>query len=66
MTKVEALECLINELTATELADFRRWFAEFDAATWSRQIEADLTAGRLDALADRALAAHAAGHTTKL
>jgi hypothetical protein len=32
------------------LAVFRCWFAEFDAAAWDRQLEADLTAGKLDAL----------------
>jgi predicted esterase len=32
------------------LAEFRRWFAEFDAVSWDRQLEADLSAGKLDAL----------------
>jgi hypothetical protein len=31
------------------------WFAEFDAARWDRQIEEDVAAGRLDALAEEAL-----------
>jgi hypothetical protein len=66
MSKVETLEHMVTELTAAELADFRRWFAEFDAAAWDRAFEADASAGRLDALADQALAAHAAGYTTKL
>jgi len=34
---------------------FRRWFREFDARAWDRQIEEDVQAGRLDALADAAL-----------
>ncbi len=34
----------------TALAEFSRWFAEFDAAAWDRQLEADVTAGKLDAL----------------
>jgi hypothetical protein len=66
MSKVETLERLVSELTADELADFRRWFDAFDAAAWDRQFEADVAAGRLDELADRALADHAAGRTTKL
>ena len=66
MTKVQELECLVSELTPAELADFRRWFAVFDAAAWDRQFEADVNAGKLDGLAERALAAHAAGRTTKL
>jgi hypothetical protein len=56
----------VNELTPAELADFRRWLVVFDAAAWDRQFEADVNAGKLDSLAERALAAHAAGQTTKL
>jgi hypothetical protein len=66
MTKARKLERLVNELTPAELADFRRWFAVFDAGAWDRQFEADVNAGKLDGLAERALAAHAAGRTTKL
>ena len=66
MTKVRELERLVDELTSAELADFRRWFAGFDAAAWDRQFEADVNAGKLDGLAERALSAHAAGRTTKL
>jgi hypothetical protein len=66
MSKVQNLERLVNELTPAELADFRRWFADFDAAAWDRQFEADVTAGKLDRLAERALDLHAAGRTTKL
>jgi predicted esterase len=32
------------------LAEFRRWFTEFDAAAWDRQIDSDAVAGKLDAL----------------
>ena len=66
MSKIESLESLVAALTPAELADFRRWFAEFDAAAWDRQFETDVAAGKLDALAEQALAAHAAGRTTKL
>jgi hypothetical protein len=66
MTKVETVERLVSEMTPAEFAEFRRWLAQFDAAAWDREIEADAAAGRLDKLAERALAAHAAGQTTKL
>ena len=54
MTKIEILERQIKELSREELAEFRAWFAEFDGALWDRQIEADVKAGKLDALAGRA------------
>ena len=66
MNKVEVLERQIQELSPTELSKFRRWFAEFDAEAWDRQIEADVKAGKLDGLAERALRDHAAGKSTKL
>jgi len=43
-----------------------RWFAEFDAAAWDRQLELDVKAGKLDTLADEALRDHAAGKSTEL
>ena len=45
---------------------FREWFAKFDSDVWDRQFEADVQAGKLDRLAERALGDHAAGRTTKL
>jgi hypothetical protein len=61
MSKLEALEKRVSGLSAQELAEFWQWFAEFDAAAWDRQIELDVKAGKLDALADEALRGHAAG-----
>jgi hypothetical protein len=66
MTKIEAIEREIRGLSAQELAEFRSWFAEFDAALWDIQLEADVAAGKLDALADEALAEHRAGRSRKL
>jgi hypothetical protein len=65
MSKLEALEEKVSALSAEELAEFRRWFAEFDAAAWDRQIERDVKAGKLDALADEALRDHAGGKSTE-
>jgi succinate dehydrogenase flavin-adding protein (antitoxin of CptAB toxin-antitoxin module) len=66
MSKVENLEKQIQQLSPEELAEFRRWYAEFDADLWDRQFESDVKSGKLDALAERALRAHAAGQSTKL
>jgi hypothetical protein len=52
MSTVEEIERAVRELPPEELALFRAWFAEFDAGVWDRQIEADVAAGRLDALAE--------------
>ncbi len=66
MSKVEILEKQIEGLSAEELARFRQWFAEFDAQAWDRQFESDAKADKLNALAEKALLAHAAGQSTKL
>ena len=66
MTKVEKIEQEVRQLSEHELATFREWFSEFDSASWDRKFESDAAAGRLDKLADTALADHAAGRSRKL
>ncbi len=63
---MESIESQIQELSPEELATLREWFASFDAEAWDRQFEADVKAGKLDALAERALRDHLAGRSTKL
>lgn len=66
MGKVEKIERQIKDLSSQEMTELREWFAAFDAETWDRQFEADVRAGKLDALAEKALQAHASGTTSKL
>jgi hypothetical protein len=61
MTKIEELEKKIEELSPKELSLFREWFVAFDAEIWDRQIESDVAEGKLDRLADEAIAAHERG-----
>ncbi len=61
MSKIENIEQEIQKLTPSELEAFRRWFREYDSDKWDRQIEEDARAGKLDKLAEEALAAHRAG-----
>ncbi|MBI5117160.1 hypothetical protein HZA56_11855 [Candidatus Poribacteria bacterium] len=65
MSKVEIIEREIKALSSEELAVLRKWFSEFDAATWERQIEEDAKAGKLDSLADAAIKSHQADRSTK-
>ena len=66
MGKVEKIEHDVRALSPEELAQFRAWFLEFDWAAWDRQLDADVQAGKLDGLAEKALRDHAAGKTTPL
>lgn len=61
MSTAESLEQSVATLTPADLAEFRRWFAAFDAKAWDAQIEADAVDGKLDSLAAEALAEHHAG-----
>ncbi len=61
MSDVKTIEKAVASLPPTELAEFRRWFAEFDAAAWDKQIEQDAAVGKLDGLAARALADYHTG-----
>jgi hypothetical protein len=57
---------LVAELGEEELAAFADWFERLQSERWDKRIEADADAGKLDKLADKALAAHRAGHTQAL
>ena len=61
MSDVEQIERQIQSLDDQAFARLRQWFIEYDHARWDRQIEADSAAGKLDFLADEALAEHRAG-----
>lgn len=66
MSKVKAIENAVQDFSREELTAFREWFMNYDGEAWDRQIEADINAGKLDALADEALTAHSHGMSREL
>jgi hypothetical protein len=66
MTTVAEISGAVRRLPKRDLARFRKWFAEYDAAAWDVQFEQDVTAGRLDKLAREALNDLRSGRTTHL
>ena len=66
MGKLEKIEQQVQALSADELVSFREWFTAFDAEAWDREFEAHVAAGKLDAIAEKALKAHVSGISTKL
>ena len=66
MTTAEDIEKAIEQLAPRELARLRAWFEAFDAEQFDAAIERDVGAGKLDALAEEALAAHRAGRSRDL
>lgn len=66
MSKIKDIEKAVATLAPAELTQFRAWFEAFDAARFDEQIERDVRDGKLDRLAEQAIAAHRAGRTTEL
>jgi hypothetical protein len=64
MSTVEQIEDAVRKLSIEERAVFRAWYAQFDAAEWDRQFEADVLAGRLDWLVEEARRDSRKGHCT--
>ena len=63
---VQELETAVSELSPDELARFAKWFEDYQADEWDRQFEADVAAGKLDALGRQADADFEAGRATAL
>jgi hypothetical protein len=66
MDKVEKIWREIQSLSPSELAEFRKWFKDFDAESWDRQIEEDLMTGKFDAMADAAFKDFASGKVREM
>lgn len=66
MTTVAEISGAVQRLPKRELARFRKWFAEYDAAQWDGEIERDVAAGRLDRLLAEARRELKAGRATDL
>ena len=66
MTTVAEISGAVKRLPKKDLARFRKWFAEYDAVVWDRQLSSDATAGKLDALAREAQRDYRAGRTKLL
>jgi hypothetical protein len=66
MTTIEDIEKAVAELPPDQLARFRAWFEEFEASRFDQKIERDAKAGRLDRLAQQAIADFRAGRTREI
>ncbi|MGO9019262.1 MAG: hypothetical protein ACLQVJ_13035 [Syntrophobacteraceae bacterium] len=66
MTRIQKLEQEIRKLAPSELEAFRKWFQDYDSDQWDSQIEEDALTGKLDRLAQKALADHKAGKTSEI
>ena len=56
----------VDQLSPKELAELIAFIRERDAEAWDKEFEEDVAAGRLDKLADEAIADLKQGRTTPL
>ncbi len=61
MSTVEQIEAAILKLSSQELSQLAGWVLDLDEQCWDEQIEQDIAAGKLDFLAQEALAEFEAG-----
>lgn len=66
MASLREIKDAVSSLSQDQLSEFRSWYERFDAEMWDERIERDARDGRLDEIADAALADHAAGRSTRL
>jgi hypothetical protein len=56
MQTLKEIEEAVSKLEGADLDRFRNWFETFDAARFDAKLERDAKAGKLDRLAEQALA----------
>jgi hypothetical protein len=66
MTRVQALEQEIEQLSPEELVELRMWLDEREAEAWDREIERDAASGKLDKLFEKSMADHRAGKSREI
>lgn len=66
MSRVEEITEQLRTLSGAELRELREWLDEYEQRMWDEEFEADVAAGKWDALADKALEDDRCGRTTPL
>ena len=61
MSTLEQIEAAILKLSADDLEKLRKWFSDLDYQRWDRDLEQDVAEGKLEALANEAIADFEAG-----
>jgi hypothetical protein len=66
MSTLEQIEAAIRTLPSDEFQRLRQWVLDMDYQRWDEQLEQDITDGKLDALAEEAIAEFDAGHCREI
>jgi hypothetical protein len=66
MSTLEQIEAAILTLPSNEFQQLKKWFADIDYQYWDEKLEKDIEAGKLDFLAEEAIAEFKAGHCREI
>lgn len=66
MSTLEQIEAAILDLPSTDFEKLRQWFFDLDYQRWDEQLERDIANGKLEALAQEAIAEFRAGHCREI
>lgn len=66
MSILEQIEAAILTLPSDEFHQLKQWFFDLDYQRWDEQLEQDAIDGKLEALAQEAIAEFEAGHCQEI
>ncbi|OGW16024.1 MAG: hypothetical protein A3G93_14405 [Nitrospinae bacterium RIFCSPLOWO2_12_FULL_45_22] len=66
MNTVQEIEKAITQLSKDDLMVLMEWFEEFEAKMWDKQFEEDVQSGKLEKIANKAIADFRAGKCKEL
>lgn len=66
MSNLEQIEAAILSLPSNDFEKLRLWFCDLGYERWDKQLERDIAEGRLEALAQEAIAEFQAGHCREI
>lgn len=66
MTKVKEIEEAISKLPKSDISELVKWLDNFIADEWDQEFEDDVKAGKLDQIAEKAIADYQAGKCKEL
>lgn len=66
MSTLEQIEAAILTLPLDEFQRLRKWFSDVNYELWDNQLDQDVANGKLDTLAEEAIAEFKAGHCRQI
>ncbi|MFB2878952.1 hypothetical protein [Floridanema aerugineum] len=66
MSNLEQTKAAILSLPSNEFEQLKKWLFDLDYERWDEQLEQDIAEGKLEALAQEAIAEFEAGHCREI